>query len=332
METSKRRISFASILREWGLIFGIVIIIGFAAIVNPLFLSGDNFLNILRAVSTIGITSVGMALVVIGGAMDLAVGSTISLSAVVTMLIMNSPAGIDPATTNQTAILAILAGVAIGAAVGLINGAIMALVNGRMGESFIITYAMQIVIGAVAFAVVQGNFQAAKYPDGLFKNLGRGMMPIIIFVVIAVIMQVVLSKTSTGRNLYFLGANMDAAKMAGIKIKTVRVISHILCGACAGLAGVLIVSRVNSASCLQGVGYELDALACVAVGGTSLAGGNGSVAKTVIGVLVIGVLGTALNVMGVGSNEQLIVRGAVIIVAVMLDGFNKSAKLKEVAQ
>jgi ribose/xylose/arabinose/galactoside ABC-type transport system permease subunit len=239
---------------------------------------------------------------------------------------------VDPATTNQTAIIAILAGIAIGAVVGLINGAIMALVNGRMGESFIITYAMQIVIGAVAFAVVQGNFQSAKYPDGLFKSLGMGSVPIIIFAVVAIIVQVVLTKTGTGRNLYFLGANMDAAKMAGIKTKTVRVVSHILCGACAGFAGVLIVSRVNSASCLQGVGYELDALACVAVGGTSLNGGSGSIAKTVLGVLVIGVLATALNVMGVSSNEQLIVRGAVIIVAVMLDGFNKSAKLKEVAQ
>ncbi len=332
MDKVKRRVSFAGILREWGLIFGIIVIIIVAAIVNPLFLSGENFLNILRAVSTIGIASVGMALVVIGGAMDLAVGSTISLSAVVTMLIMNSPAGVDPATTNQTAVLAIAVGIAIGAMVGLINGAIMALVNGRMGESFIITYAMQIVIGAVAFAVVQGNFQAAKYPTGLFKSLGMGITPIIIFLAVAAIMQVVLAKTGTGRSLYFLGANMDAAKMAGIRTKTVRVVSHILCGACAGFAGVLIVSRVNSASCLQGVGYELDALACVAVGGTSLAGGSGSVAKTVIGVLVIGVLATALNVMGVGSNEQLIVRGAVIIVAVMLDGFNKSAKMKEVAQ
>ena len=332
METAKRRTSLASILREWGLIVGIVIIIIVAVIVKPSFLNGENFLNILRAVSTIGIASVGMALVVIGGAMDLSIGSTISLVAVVTMMIMNSPAGVDPATSDGIAIVALLAGTAIGALVGLINGAIMALVNGRMGESFIITYAMQIVIGAVAFAVVQGNFQAAKYPDGLFKSFGMGEAPIIIFLVVAVIIQLVLAKTSMGRNLYFLGANMDAAKMAGIKTKTVRVVSHILCGACAGLAGVLIVSRVNSASCLQGMGYELEALACVAVGGTSLAGGSGSAAKTVIGVFVIGVLATALNVMGVNSNEQLIVRGVVIIVAVMLDGFNKSAKLKEVAQ
>lgn len=332
METESRKTSFIRILREWGLIFGILAIIAVAAIVRPLFLSVDNFLNILRAVSTIGIASAGMAVVVIGGAMDLSIGSTISLSSVVTMLIMNSPAGVDPATTNSTAVIAIIAGIMIGASVGLINGAIMALVNGRMGESFIITYAMQIVIGAVAFAVVKGNFQSAKYPNALFKGLGMKMTPIIIFFAIAIIIQFLLAKTIMGRNLYFLGANMDAAKMAGIKIKTVRVVSHIVCGACAGLAGVLIVSRVNSASVLQGVGYELDALACVAVGGTSLSGGSGSVAKTILGVLVIGVLATALNVIGVNSNEQLIVRGGVIILAVMLDGFNKSAKLKEVAK
>lgn len=330
METGKKWISFTILLREWGLIFGIIIVIIVAAFVNNQFLSGENFANILRSVSTVGIASVGMAIVVIGGTMDLSIGSTISLVGVVTMLIMNSPSGVDPAGTDLTAIIAILTGVAIGAVVGLINGGILAAVNGRMGESFIFTYAMQIIIGAVAFAVVQGKFQSAKYPNGLFKSLGIGITPIIIFLVIAIIMQVLLKRTGFGRNLYFLGANMDAAKMAGIRIKTIRVISNILCGACAGLTGVLIVSRVNSASCLQGLGYEFDAMTCVAVGGVSLAGGTGSIAKTVLGVMVIGVLGTALNVMGIGSNEQLIVRGAVIITAVMLDGFNKRAKLKEV--
>ncbi len=330
METGKKWISFTILLREWGLIFGIVIVIIVAAFVNNQFLSGENFANILRSVSTVGIASVGMAIVVIGGTMDLSIGSTISLVGVVTMLIMNSPSGVDPAGTDLTAIIAILTGVAIGAVVGLINGGILAAVNGRMGESFIFTYAMQIIIGAVAFAVVQGKFQSAKYPNGLFKSMGIGITPIIIFLVIAIIMQVLLKRTGFGRNLYFLGANMDAAKMAGIRIKTIRVISNILCGACAGLTGVLIVSRVNSASCLQGLGYEFDAMTCVAVGGVSLTGGTGSIAKTVLGVMVIGVLGTALNVMGIGSNEQLIVRGAVIITAVMLDGFNKRAKLKEV--
>ena len=124
---------------------------------------------------------------------------------------------------------------------------------------------------------------------------------------------------------------MQAAKMAGIKVRSTRIWSHIICGICAGLAGVLIVSRVNSASTLQGVGYELDAMACVAIGGTSMAGGNGGVLKTVLGVLVLGVMLTALNVLGVKSDAQLIARGAVIVIAVMLDSWNKREKRKEVA-
>lgn len=323
---SRKIISF---LREWGMILLIIAITVIATIVRPAFLSWRNIQNILRAYSTIGIASIGMAYVIIGGGMDLSIGSTISLSAVLSMLIINKTVvgNVSPA---YAAILALLVGLAVGAVVGGINGAIMALVNGRMGESFIITFAMQIVVGAVAQAVVKGQFQAAAYKTGLFKQFGIGFMPVIFFIVVAIIMQFILVKTQFGRSLYFLGANMNAAKMAGIRVKQVRLISHMLCAMCAGLAGVLVVSRVNSASVLQGQNYELDAMACVAVGGTSLSGGSGSIVKTVLGVLVIGFLLTALNVLGVQSNAQLIVRGAVIIGAVVLDTFNKQAKLKEV--
>lgn len=318
-------------MREWGMILVILVITAIATMNRPAFLSGDNILNILRAYSTIGIASIGMAYTIIGGGMDLSIGSTISLSAVVTMMIINGTT-VDGASPAYAAIIVLVVGMLIGAAVGAINGGIMAAVNGRMGESFIITYAMQIVVGAVAQAVIKGSFQAASYKSGLFKQFGIGIVPVIFFVVVAIIMEIILLKTNFGRNLFFLGANMNAAKMAGIKTKQVRFLSHTICGLCAGLAGVLIVSRVNSASVLQGSGYELDAMACVAVGGVSLNGGDGSIKKTVLGVLVIGFLLTALNVMGVPSNAQLIVRGTVIIVAVILDTFNKKAKLKEVGK
>jgi len=322
-----RRLSVVGLFREWGLILAIVAITAVATTVRPAFLSGNNIMNILRAYSTIGIASVGMSYAIIGGGMDLSIGSTISLSAVITMLIINAfTAGkVAPA---YAALLALAAGLGVGALVGGINGAIMALVNGRMGESFIITFTMQIVIGAVAQAVVRGTFQAATYKSGLFKQFGIGFMPVAFFMVVAAIMQFILVRTAFGRNLYFLGANMTAAKMAGIKVGQVRFLSHMLCGMCAGLAGVLVVSRVNSASVLQGQGYELDAMACVAIGGVSLAGGSGSVINTVLGVLVTGFLLTALNVLGVQSDAQLIVRGAVISLAVILDTYNKEAKLR----
>ena len=320
-----------SFLREWGMILIILVITAVATFIRPVFLSGRNILNILRSYSTIGIASIGMAYTIIGGGMDLSIGSTISLSSVVTMLIINATSNVtERVSSPYAAVLVLFVGIAIGAVVGLINGAIIAAVNGRMGESFIITFAMQIIIGAVAQAVVKGQFQAAAYKSGLFKNFGVGIVPVLFFLAVAAIMQLILTRTQFGRNLYFLRANMKAAKMAGIQIGKVRMFSHVLCGMCAGLAGVLVVARVNSASVLQGTGYELDAMACVAIGGVSLAGGDGSILKTVLGVLVLGFLLTALNILSVQSNAQLIVRGVVIIAAVILDTINKRAKLKEV--
>ncbi|MFA7539730.1 MAG: ABC transporter permease [Sphaerochaetaceae bacterium] len=330
-ENSARKKKIVSFLREWGLIFAIVIITLVATIIRPAFLSGKNMLNILRAYSTIGIASIGMAYAVIGGGMDLSVGSTISLTAVITMLIINN-ATVATVAPASAALLALLVGILLGALVGAVNGAILAVVNGRMAESFIITYAMQIVVGAIAQAIVKGNFQAAQYRSGLFKQFGMGFTPVLFMIVVAVVMQFILVKTKFGRSLYFLGSSMKAAKMAGLKVKQVRFLAHLICGMCAGLAGVIVVSRVGSASVLQGQNYELDALVCVAIGGTSLDGGSGSILRTVLGVMVIGFMMTALNILGVQSNAQLIVRGAVIVVAIALDVLNKSMKLREVAQ
>lgn len=328
---SAKQKKIVSFLREWGLIFAIIIITIIATIIRPAFLSGKNMLNILRAYSTIGIASIGMAYAVIGGGMDLSIGSTISLTAVITMLIINN-ATIATVAPASAALLALLVGILLGALVGAINGTILALVNGRMAESFIITYAMQIVVGAIAQAIVKGNFQAAQYRSGLFKQFGMGFTPVLFMIVVAIVMQFILVKTKFGRSLYFLGSSMKAAKMAGLKVKQVRFLAHLICGMCAGLAGVIVVSRVGSASVLQGQNYELDALVCVAIGGTSLDGGSGSILRTVLGVMVIGFMMTALNILGVQSNAQLIVRGTVIVLAVALDVLNKSMKLREVAQ
>lgn len=330
-ENSARKKKIVSFLREWGLIFAIVIITLVATIIRPAFLSGKNMLNILRAYSTIGIASIGMAYAVIGGGMDLSVGSTISLTAVITMLIINN-ATVATVAPASAALLALLVGILLGALVGAVNGAILAVVNGRMAESFIITYAMQIVVGAIAQAIVKGNFQAAQYRSGLFKQFGMGFTPVLFMIAVAAVMQFILVKTKFGRSLYFLGSSMKAAKMAGLKVKQVRFLAHLICGMCAGLAGVIVVSRVGSASVLQGQNYELDALVCVAIGGTSLDGGSGSILRTVLGVMVIGFMMTALNILGVQSNAQLIVRGTVIVLAVALDVLNKSMKLREVAQ
>ena len=327
----KPRVSIKSLFREWGLILFIIAIVIVASTQRPAFLSPENLVNILRSYSTYGIAALGMAFTIIGGGMDLSIGSTVSLSAVVTMLIINGTT-VDRVSPAYATFIVLIVGILIGCCMGAVSGGVIAAVNGRMGESMIITYALQIIIAAIANGIVDGQFQAAAYREGLFKTIGTGLIPVLFFLILALILQFVLSKTVFGRQLYFLGANMQAAKMAGIRTRFVRFMAHVICGGCAGLAGVLVVSRVNSSSITQGLNYEMDAMACVAIGGVSLDGGSGNLGKVVLGALVLGVLLNALNLLGVQANPQLIVRGSVIILAVILDVWNKKAQLKEVAK
>ena len=141
------------------------------------------------------------------------------------MLVINATT-VDRVSPDYASFVVLLIGIVVGATVGCISGGILAAVNGRMGESFIITYAIQIIVAAVANAVVNGQFQSASYKSGMFKMLGSGVVPVLFFLIIAVIMQFILVKTAFGRNLYFLGANMEAAKMAGIRTRRIRFAAH----------------------------------------------------------------------------------------------------------
>ncbi len=326
VETIKNKINIGSTLRNYGVMIGLVVIIIIVSIVEPAFFTGNNLLNILRQSSAIGLCALGMTYVMIAGGMDLSLGSTVSLAGVIAIMIMNS-IGVT-GNADIAAVIAVIAAVTAGGLVGLANGVILATINGRLGESFIITYSMQIVVGALALLVTGGQFIFGRFPEQLYSKLGTGLSPILIFAGLAIVMQLGLAKTNFGRQTYFLGANMNVAKMAGIKVKQLRVINHMICGMCAGLAGIIITSRVYSASPLQGTGYELDAIAAVVIGGTSLMGGSGGIHKTILGVLVVGILANALNVVGVNAYAQLIVRGAIIILAVGLDGLNRGAAIK----
>jgi ribose transport system permease protein len=159
-----------------------------------------------------------------------------------------------------------------------------------------------------------------------------GFAPIACFLALAAVMHLVLAHTRFGKQISFIGANIDCARMSGIKVGKLRVITYGICGACAGFASIIVTSRVFSASPLQGNGYELDTIAAVVVGGTSQTGGTGGIINTIVGVLVLSVLGNALNVMGVDANAQLLFRGAIILIAVGLDMWNKAATQKGVAK
>lgn len=309
------------VLRSYGVLIGLVLIIVIASIMEPTFLTANNVLNMLRQASVIGIVSLGVTFVMMTGGMDLSVGAIVSLCSVVAIRMMNTYGQTGGSSALTLVVVALIA--AIGFLIGLVNGSIITSINGRLGETFIITYGMQIVVASLALLYSGGQFITGTFTDGLYQQLGTGLFPIFLFLAIALVMHAVLTYTTFGKQICFIGANMECARMSGIKVRLLRTITYGICGMTAALSAIVVTSRVFSASPLQGNGYELEAIAAVVVGGTSQSGGNGGIVNTIIGVLVLSVLGNALNVVGVDANAQLLVRGGIIIVAVALDMWNK---------
>lgn len=290
-------------------LFLIVIVVSFFA---ENYFSAENFLNVMRQISVIGILSCGMTFVIISGGIDLSVGAIISFSGalIITMVkALNTVSGI---------LITIFAG----AAIGLISGLILTKIRGKLGESFMVTYGMQTVIAAIALIYTGGLYQS-EADDALFAGIGRGFSPIIIFLSIVIIMQFLLTKTNFGRYLYFLGGNINTARLSGINIGLYKTLVFVISGLLASVAAIVLSSRVGTASPTAGVGYELDAIAAVVVGGVSISGGKGTILNTLLGVVIMGVLGNALNMLNISAYPQMIMKGIVIILAVSLDFLNK---------
>ena len=300
-----------------GILICIIILIIVTGIIKPEFFAWSNMINILRQISVNGIVACGMTVCIMSGCYDLSVGSIVSMTGVFAILAIN--AGVND-------ILCILIGLGIGIIAGVFNGSLIAAINGRGGEAFIITYGTQTVLAAIALFPSKGLFIAGRVPDGLFKLMGLNNAPIYIFLAVALILHFVISKTQYGRKLCFIGNNMDAAKMSGIRVKFNRITYYALSGLLAGLAGIVLCSRVTSSNPTAGTGYEMNAIAAVVVGGNSASGGSGSILRTVIGAVVIGIMGNALNILGFSTNYQLIVKGVLIVLAVALDIISKKIK------
>jgi len=309
-------------MRNNGILLVILLLIIVTGIFERNFLTFNNLLNVLRQVAVVGIVACGMTYCIIGGAFDLSVGSVVSLAGVITILSINNG-------TNEY--LAVLYGLSAGVAVGIINGVLISLINGRTGEAFIVTYGMQVVVAAIALFPSRGLFISGRISPGFFKSMGEGVMPIVIFLGIAAFMEFVLVKTKYGRTMSFIGYNLDVAKMSGLNVKLNRISYFAISGLLAGLGGVVLCSRVTSSNPTAGLNFEMDVIAAVVVGGTQLSGGSGSVGRTVIGAVIIGIMGNALNILGITAYHQQIVKGMLILLAVGMDILNKQIKLKEMA-
>ncbi|HEY0696001.1 MAG TPA: ABC transporter permease [Kribbella sp.] len=306
-------------------VFGLLAVFLAAIIFSPrrngeiLFVSADNLANVVRAVSEIGIIAVGMTFVILIGGIDLSVGAVLGLAAVGSAVLMvESDWGFLPS------VLVVLL-------IGLVFGALQGMATAMIGiQSFIVTLAgLQIARGlariwsggqGVAIAYGNGPHEA---PDS-FAILGErtfgGLVPIpvLIFAVVAIAAVVFLRVSAFSRHLYAVGGNEKAARLSGVPVIRVKIAVFAICGLLASLAGIVHAVQLNQGSPNDGIGYELDAIAAVVIGGTSLAGGRGSVAGTVAGALLLGVLNNILALNNIDSNIQLLIKGLVIVAAAAL--------------
>ena len=289
-------------------LIGLVLLCIVITIVTPNFLSVSNITNVFTQVSVNAI--IGMTFVILTGGIDLSVGSTLAISGAVGASIVKSTGNV---------FLAIIVAAVIGIAVGLINGLLVS--KGKL-QAFIVTLATMTIFRGATLVFTDGT-PISKLPEAFVKigngKLGFMPIPVIITIIIAIIAVYALSQTRFGRYLYALGGNEDASRLSGINTDKIKTLVYVVSGFASAIAGVIITSRIGSASPNAGTGFELDAIAAVVIGGTSLAGGEGTITGTLIGALIIGVLNNGLNLMNVSPFYQSIVKGLVILIAVLLD-------------
>jgi len=313
---ARRHFDFKKFLANNGALVGLLVLCLALFIATPDFLTGPNLLNIGIQVSTVAVLAFGMTFVIVAGGIDLSVGSVAALSAMVS--------GWMYVGSGVPGSLALVAGLATGLLVGVVNG--LASAYGKL-PSFIATLAMLSVARGLTLVISDGRpIKTAPEVSFLGGNLGPIPMPIIVLVVAALVASFLLNRTVLGRSMYAVGGNAEAARLSGLPVKRIVVIVFGLAGLFAALAGLLLAGRLDSAQPQAAAGYELDAIAAVVIGGASLAGGLGRISGTFVGALVLVVIRNGLNLLNVTSFWQQVVIGVVIALAVGIDVLRRKTR------
>lgn len=299
-------------LAKLGPLIGLVFIIIVLSFLSDSFFTVDNILNLLRQISINALIAFGMTFVILTAGIDLSVGSLLALGSALTAGMLSS--GMDP-------MLAVFLGLIIGLLLGAFNGLIIT--KGKVAP-FIATLATMTIYRGATLVYTDGKPVTGLSDSALFEMMGKGYffwipVPVIIMIIVFFILYFVLNNTVFGRRVYAVGGNEEAATLSGVKTDRTKIMVYAITGMLAVLAGIILTSRLNSAQPTAGTMYELDAIAAVVIGGTSLMGGRGRITGTLIGALIIGVISNGLNLLNVSSFYQQIVKGAVILFAVMLD-------------
>jgi ribose/xylose/arabinose/galactoside ABC-type transport system permease subunit len=310
METQTKQKNYGALLAKMGPLLGLLLIVIVLTFLSDRFLSVNNLLNVARQVSLNAIIAVGMTMVIITGGIDLSVGSTFALAGSITAGLM--VAGSDTWT-------AVLAGLAVGALLGAGNG--LLITRGGIPPFIATLGIMTIARGAT---LVYSDGRPITGMTESFRSIGAGYVgpipvPVLIMGAVVLAAYVILTRTKLGRYIYAIGGNQEATRLSGINTNFYTWLVYILCGLLSALSGIILTSRLNSAQPTAGMGFELDAIAAVVLGGTSLAGGVGGVMGTLVGAMIIGVLDNGLNLLNVSSFYQQIAKGGVILLAVLLD-------------
>lgn len=311
-ENERTREKWIDMLKTMGAVFFLILLVAVLSFMMPQFRTLNNAMIVLRQASVTGFVAFGMTCVILTGGIDLSVGSILALTAVIGALLLD--AGVNE-------LLAILAILCSGLALGALNG--FTVTKLRL-QPFIATLIGMSVFRGLALIFTGGRSVANLTGFYVLEAVGRGdflgvPIPIWLMLVVFGLFFFLLNKTALGRRIYAVGSNATAARLAGVSITKTKMFVYSISGLMASVSALILVSRLRSAQPIMGIGLELDAIAAVALGGTSMAGGRGKIYGTIAGVLIISVLSNGMNILGVPSYYQTVVTGIVILLAVLAD-------------
>jgi ribose transport system permease protein len=321
----KGRTTLSLVLEHGGPLVALAAVVGLFMALEPSFRNVANWQNIGRQMAVVAILAAGETFVIVAGGIDLSVGSVVALSGVLSALAMKALGVPDP--------LVVPMGICVGLGTGALVGALSGVITELAGiPSFVVTLGM-LGVAAGAAKIASGGVGVSGIPDA-FDWLAAKSIPIgptiaiptaaIVTILVIVVGQIVLSRTRFGRSVYALGGNREAARLSGVPTRRISIMTFVISGGLAGLAGIMAVSRIGSAQPTAGEGYELNAIAAAVIGGTSLMGGEGSVLGSFVGALIMAVIATGLDHMMVSQFIQEVVIGGMIIVAVIVDKLRRT--------
>ena len=327
-EKKANNIDFKKLMSRYGIYLILLFMIIVISMMRPVFLSQKNLLNVIRQVSVIGLISLGVTLAIIAKGIDLSSGSVLALAGVIAASLAQTVGWSQKMYPNlgvMPVIVPIIAALAVGSICGLINGSLIATTG---IPPFIATLGMMVAARGAALLYTDGRPVSSLTPS--YQFIGQGYIlgipvPVLIYLIMIGLTWVMLNYTRFGKNVYAIGGNINAAEVSGVNVKKNLIMIYLYAGMLAGLAGLVLTARVNTGQPGMGVSYELDAIAATTIGGTSHSGGIGTIGGAFAGALILGVLNNGLDLLGVSAYWQQIIKGAIIVGAVVID-MRKHAK------